>query len=141
MCIYSLPWTLRLHAILFPKSAAPISRIGGNPRGTPAFLINDEENLTIFHTCHLLNGSQRETYFIGAMTFSSRPPFRAIRISSAPIVHRSLYEGPWMAQRFDYVNYPMGFLFAYNNSLGQRGLSNEWPAEVWGGCRGGGGQR
>jgi len=105
--------------------------------GTPCLLISPSEYLTFFHTMIHLPSNSRGTYFFGAMTFSAHPPFRTLRISSAPIVDDALYQGPWMRQRFDYVYYPMGFLFALRDAAGSSNrttLSNSYPEGVGHDC-------
>lgn len=61
--------------------------------GTNAILI-DDFYLAFFHSRHYLpyNGN-RITYFMGAYTFSCRPPFTLLSISPQPIIHETLYSG------------------------------------------------
>ena len=68
--------------------------------------------LTFFHTLKYITDQPRGTYWWGAMTVSASPPFRALRISPGPIIDKTMYTGKWMAQRFDYVYFPVGLMFA-----------------------------
>ena len=83
--------------------------------GTPAHLINKDEYLTIFHSSRTIPSTLgpfgRITFFMGALTFSSHPPFRLLRMSSAPMIHPSFYEGAWFKRKYDYIIYPMGYVF------------------------------
>lgn len=78
--------------------------------GTPAHLINNDEYLAIFHSSLNFHFG-RITFFMGALTFSSHPPFRLKRISSAPLIHDDFYEGAWFKRKYDYIIYPMGYIF------------------------------
>lgn len=78
--------------------------------GTPAHLINNDEYLTIFHSSLNFHFG-RITFFMGALTFSSHPPFRLKRISTAPFIHDDFYEGAWFKRKYDYIIYPMGYIF------------------------------
>jgi len=90
---------------------------GGIRGGTPAHLINPEEYLTFFHSMSHLPGNPKSTYFMGALTLSSSPPFRIVRISQVPLVNKHLYEGPWSRNRFkDYIVFPMGYVFIFNST-------------------------
>ena len=112
-------------------------KLGTLRGGTPCMLVSPDEYLTFFHTMIHLPDNSRGTYFFGAMTFSSHPPFRTLRISSAPIVDDALYKGAWMRHKFDYVYYPMGFLFALREAAGgsnRTTLSNSYPEGVGHDC-------
>lgn len=90
---------------------------GGIRGGTPAHLINSKEYLTFFHSMSHLPGNPKSTYVMGALTFSSSPPFRVVRISQVPLVNKQLYEGPWSRNRFkDYIVFPMGYVFMHNST-------------------------
>jgi predicted GH43/DUF377 family glycosyl hydrolase len=84
--------------------------------GTPAFLIDDEEYLAFFHSSTYLptvhsHGKTVQHYFMGAYTFSRKPPFAITRISSEPIVGKNFYIGQeyttWKPLR---VVFPGGFV-------------------------------
>lgn len=77
--------------------------------GTPALLVNNNTYLTFFHSKRRLEGSGRDTYFMGAYTFSSEPPFSILGISPAPIVFPRLYSGKPASTRFDFVVFPTSF--------------------------------
>ena len=99
-------------------STAPRAELNwthGHPRGgTPAHLINKDEYLTIFHSSLNFHFG-RITFFMGALTFSSHPPFRLKRISTAPFIHDDFYEGAWFKRKYDYIIYPMGYIFLKGN--------------------------
>lgn len=67
--------------------------------GTQALKISDEEYLSFFHSSTPLKSVQSKKkrmlhYFMGAYTFSSKPPFKINRISPSPIVGEKFYNGP-----------------------------------------------
>eukprot|EP01038_Epipyxis_sp_PR26KG_P010307 gene10307-13853_t len=67
-------------------------------------------------------GSRFETYFIGAYTFTSYPPFRMLNISIAPIIDEMMYTGPWYEfarVRVDYVPYPTGLYASKTDDVSQ----------------------
>ena len=104
------------------------SRWGELRGGSASRLINSNEYLTFFHTTTLLPKSQRTTYFIGALTFSSSAPFVIKRISAVPLMHPSFYTGEWMRQRFDYCYYSQAFVFSYYDAKRQSTMySNDYP--------------
>lgn len=85
--------------------------------GTPALRIDDDRYLAFFHSsCEMAtmhSGSESMPhYFLGAYTFSSRPPFHLLAISPDPIVGVGFYTSPhyepyWHPVR---VVFPCGFL-------------------------------
>lgn len=84
--------------------------------GTPAVYIGDKRYLSFFHSSNDVSprGTTVKTYNFGAYTFDSQPPFAVTAMSSHPIVHQSMYSGPWLnnEQAFyltDYVPFPMSF--------------------------------
>lgn len=108
-------------------------KLGELRGGSPAHLINDREYLTFFHSLIHLPDQGRGTYWMGALTFSAHPPFRLLRISSAPLVDDELYQGPWMRQRFDYVYYPVAFLFVHRDTAkggNESVYSNSYPSHI-----------
>lgn len=62
--------------------------------GTNAILVDEWTYLALFHSQAKVPGSQMSTYFMGAYTFTSQPPFQLLAVSRFPIVHPSLYSGP-----------------------------------------------
>ena len=116
--------------VSFDPHVADWWKLGELRGGTPAHLINDLEYLTFFHSLTHLPDQARGTYWIGAVTFSAQAPFRLLRISAAPLVEETLYQGPWMRQRFDYVYYPMSFLFATRNARNETVYSNSYPDHI-----------
>ena len=85
--------------------------------GSTAKRIGHDRLLTFFHSRTILANGARTTYYMGAILFSATAPFRILAASRAPIYHRKFYEGPWDHIRFyDYVVYPMNFVFHANIS-------------------------
>jgi hypothetical protein len=83
--------------------------------GTPAVLIDGRFYLTFFHSkLYVVPGvSPRMTYFMGAATFSPRPPFTLRRISRCPIALDQFYTDRWtMSRYYDYVVFPLGFFLS-----------------------------
>ncbi len=83
--------------------------------GTPALLQGDEY-LAFFHSCKNMAtqhsyGKNIPHYFMGAYTFSSKPPFAITRISPNPIIGKNFYKGKshktWKPVR---VVFPGGFV-------------------------------
>jgi len=80
--------------------------------GTAAGLINDNEYLAFFHSCKDMATVQSEGkyishYFMGAYTFSAKPPFEISRISLGPIFGKGFYEGI----DYDYTWKPLHVVF------------------------------
>jgi len=52
------------------------------------------------------------SYFFGAYTFHSEPPFNLTAISRFPIVHRAFYDGEWSHYKnyVDYIVFPMSYV-------------------------------
>lgn len=68
--------------------------------GTPALLLNDTEYLAFFHSSKYMvtvhsQGKKLQHYFMGAYTFSARPPFEITRMSPEPIVGKQFYDAPY----------------------------------------------
>ena len=83
--------------------------------GTPA-LLEGEEYLAFFHSSKTMatqhsQGKKMPHYFMGAYTFSSKPPFEITRMSREPIFGKSFYAGraykTWRPVR---VVFPGGFV-------------------------------
>ena len=52
-----------------------------------------------------------KTYFLGAYTFSPRPPFRLLSLSPRPIIRPDWTQGPWnhlKNRKIDYIVFPVG---------------------------------
>lgn len=78
--------------------------------GTNAIFLGDKY-LAFFHSQFNAAGTSYKTYWMGCYTFSAKPPFKLLAISPAPIIHNSLYEGPWhqhSGNKYDYVVFPLG---------------------------------
>lgn len=86
--------------------------------GTPAVLIgNGDRYLSFFHSSNdpPNAGDVLKTYVMGAYTFCARPPHRVLGLSRLPLVHESMYTGPWTDlptsyYHIDYVVFPMSFV-------------------------------
>ncbi len=85
-------------------------------RGGTQALLDEGEYLSFFHSSIPLKsahseGKQITHYFMGAYTFSSKPPFEIKRISPKPIVGKDFYHGPahktWKPLR---CVFPCGFV-------------------------------
>ena len=89
--------------------------------GTNAiFLSTEDMYIAFFHSSTAFPFNGRKTYFMGAYTFSSKPPFELISISPFPVLHHWLYEGKWdyLSKRLvDYCPFPMSLAIAKDNSL------------------------
>jgi hypothetical protein len=114
--------------VMTDTSVAPFANISWNSGhlrgGTPAHMINQDEYLAIFHSTKVIE-LNRITFFMGAYTFSSQPPFRLIRVSSAPIIHPKFYNGAWFRRKYDYIVYPMGYVFQNVTENGIFKIANE----------------
>lgn len=84
--------------------------------GTPPVYIGDNRYLSFFHssTDIIPGGAGVQTYNFGAYVFDSQPPFAIRAMSRHPIVHQSMYSGPWIKNEhafhlIDYVAFPMSF--------------------------------
>lgn len=67
--------------------------------GTPA-LLQENDYLAFFHSSKEMvsihsKGKKIRHYFVGAYTFSSKPPFELKQISSFPIVNKGFYQGEY----------------------------------------------
>lgn len=86
--------------------------------GTNAIQIDEDRYLAIFHSHHRNYdpdfSNNLFTYYMGAFTFSSRPPFHLLEVSTLPIVHEDIYNYyppfPYSSRRTsaDYCVFPMG---------------------------------
>ncbi len=81
--------------------------------GTPAVLM-DGEYLGFFHSsCHD-PVTHRYTYYVGAYTFQSRPPFSLTRISAKPFTHKDFYSTPEIPLSTSLVLFPAGLVVKGN---------------------------
>jgi hypothetical protein len=100
------------YATVFSKTAVmPLQwRYGDLRGGTNAILLSMPNcYFAFFHTSHQLAGNPVKTYFMGAYTFSTKPPFQLLSVSPLPIMDEALYTGPWnplRLRRIDYVPFP-----------------------------------
>ena len=78
--------------------------------GTNAVQISPDEYLGFFHTTSNIPRRTAArwfvTYFMGAYTFSTSPPFELRRISPVPIIKDSFYRGAWFGKNMDYCVFP-----------------------------------
>ena len=77
--------------------------------GTPALLLGDVY-LAFFHSSRR-GAKTKRTYFMGAYTFSSAPPFQILSISQEPIVAKQFYQGKFSSVANDFVVFPTSFLY------------------------------
>ena len=81
--------------------------------GSPAELVNGEY-LSFFHSksgpLDTGTGWALLSYWIGAFTFSPKPPFKMTKISKFPIVKNEWYDGAWFNRGNGYIIYPAGFV-------------------------------
>lgn len=94
-------------------------KLFGYPRGgTPAVLLPGDMNtggvgplfMMVFHTRALLKSNINYSYFMGALTFCAKPPFRIFSISRVPMVTEEWYSGAWAGRALDYVLFPTGLV-------------------------------
>lgn len=104
--------------------------LGSLHGGTSAFLINKDTYFGFFHSSGYLKYNFERSYFFGAYTFTAQPPFRITSMSQAPIVDKSLYDGPWSIwnkywRKIDYIIFPMSFVFLGNDTVEDKLARNE----------------
>jgi predicted GH43/DUF377 family glycosyl hydrolase len=103
------------------------SKVGGLERfwkhgeirgGSPAVLLNGSY-ITFFHSSVIPpeTGDVLRTYVFGAYLFEKDPPFAIKAMTKHPIIHESMYTGPWtnLPQSYyhiDYVAFPMSILLS-----------------------------
>ncbi len=77
---------------------------------TPAYMVNGSY-LTFFHSTTFL--SFKNSYMMGALTFSAHPPFKVLKITPFPIADFWSYQGEWSffqrTRNIDYILFPMNF--------------------------------
>jgi len=90
--------------------------------GTTAALVEQGDGLppvylTLFHASNdpPRTGDVLRTYVFGAYTFCASAPHKILKISSSPIAHESMFQGPWTNlplsfYHIDYVAFPMSFI-------------------------------
>lgn len=120
-----LAYTINPHEIIRPsledglcthlfKTEPPITWNFGLIRGgTPAILI-DNEYLAFFHSSQRNPENGRYTYYIGAYTFESTPPFSLTRISYKPFSHPDFYTTPETPLSTSLVLFPAGLAIKDN---------------------------
>lgn len=102
--------------VTLAETNCPISWDFGELRGGTPALREGDDYLAFFHSCKNIatthsSGQKMLHYFIGAYTFSAKPPFALTRVSPEPIVGKNFYEGEvhktWKPLR---VVFPCGFV-------------------------------
>jgi len=80
--------------------------------------------LTFFHSSLVppTTGDVLRTYVFGAYTFQKDAPFALTGMTNKPIVHETMYSGPWtnLPESFyliDYVAFPMSALLSYDKKF------------------------
>ncbi len=122
-----LSYSLLPHKIFYPiwdtqtcemiaTSSSSIHWDFGVLRGGTQALLEGDEYLAFFHSSKNMTslqsqGNTIQHYFMGAYTFSAKPPFEITRISPEPIIGKNFYNGPahktWKPLR---VVFPGGFI-------------------------------
>lgn len=90
----------------------------GDIRGGTTGILNGDHYLAFFHSSKRMksvHSDNRESmhYFMGAYTFSAKPPFEITHVSSEPIIGKNFYHGAQYKPYWGSVNvvFPCGFLF------------------------------
>jgi predicted GH43/DUF377 family glycosyl hydrolase len=86
--------------------------------GTPGLQIDDTQYLAFFHSVLNLPSVQSQgitvpTYFMGAYTFNSAPPFQITQMSRDPIIGKGFYSGQTYEPFWNPVNvvFPCGYIY------------------------------
>ncbi len=96
------------------SSHSPLDWDWGELRGGTPGVLDGDEYVAFFHSSKKMatthsNGKAMPHYFMGAYTYSAKPPFRITRYSKTPIVGKNFYNGPahntWKPLR---VVFPVG---------------------------------
>eukprot|EP01041_Mallomonas_annulata_P001360 gene1360-2631_t len=111
----STPLKHLVDTVSLSSSLASIWEWGTIRGGTPALLIGDRY-LTFFHSskkvCNSHSRPNFAVYFMGALTFSAKPPFQILQISPQPLVTNISYsfnaENKFMGNAA--VVFPMSFI-------------------------------
>ncbi len=136
-----MAYTLNSHEILVPDSNTGLSKQmhrsaiknrwswGTLRGGTPALLV-DGEYIGFFHSSKVASSSaSRNTpmhhYYMGAYTFSSKPPFNIKKISRSPIIGDNFYTQSSYDKR---VIFPGGFALVDNYFYVAYGKDD---SEIW----------
>ena len=111
-------------------------RYGDMRGGTPAVSIGNNLLLTFFHSSNdpPSTGKVLKTYVFGAYIFENKPPFAIQAISQQPIVHESMYSGPWAHlpnsfYHIDYIAFPMSFIIENDSTIYL--LYGKQDADAW----------
>jgi predicted GH43/DUF377 family glycosyl hydrolase len=108
----------------------PINWKWGELRGGTPPLLVDGEYLAFFHTAKQMvsgatNNQKMWHYFMGAYTFSAKPPFNITKVSTLPINDKSFYVDSQHPKR---VIYPGGFVISGKNIYVAYGKDD---VEIW----------
>jgi hypothetical protein len=104
-----IPGTVFAHTVSL-TAAKNFCWLWGDLRGgTPALLVGGEY-LAFFHSVALMNSHVVRTYFVGAYTFTAKPPFSMTSMSRWPIVPETWTKG-WTYADVDFVPFPTTFSF------------------------------
>ena len=102
----------RMHA--FHESTTEIAEFYwpyGTMRGGTNAVFIPEKGVYLAFLHSVGHPTYRNTYVMGAYTFSAKPPFRVLSLSPYPIMPQRLYDGPWhyiKNRNIDYCLFPMG---------------------------------
>jgi predicted GH43/DUF377 family glycosyl hydrolase len=107
--------------------------------GSSPILIDNNTFLSFFHSSNdvPMTGKVLKTYVFGAYIFNAKPPFNIKAMSPEPILHESMYSGPWSKMHgsfyhIDYVSFPMSFVIENGVILLMYGFQDKdaWVAKI-----------
>ena len=125
-------------AEFFAESNAVIDWPWGVLRGGTQALLDGDEYISFFHSSINMpsvhsEGKVMQHYFMGAYTFSAKPPFEVLRVSPEPIVATNFYNAPpyktWKPLR---VVFPCGLVIDGDTFLVSYGRQDfeMWIAKI-----------
>jgi predicted GH43/DUF377 family glycosyl hydrolase len=108
----------------------PLKWSWGSLRGSTPPQLMDGEHLAFFHSSQFTAsesswGMEMWHYFMGAYTFSAKPPFEMNKITPAPLMHENFYTPSTYNKR---VVFPGGFVISGSNIYVAYGKDD---CEVW----------
>lgn len=74
----------------FPQ--IPFWKWGELRGGTPSVRYSEDEYIAFFHSFIFFNNIWHREYKMGAYTFSAKPPFKFLRMTTSPIEHESFWQ-------------------------------------------------
>lgn len=100
----------------------------GRIRGsTNAVYIGNDKYLAFFHSNSKVLNNELKTYFFGAYTFTSKPPFKLLQISRFPLIDPLFYRGEYdkPGSGINYIIMPTTCYLESNNTIVVSGGWNE----------------